>query len=50
MMGDTPILEAWAALTWLASEFPNHRFGNLVLSQGYAIRRCWPRWPPLSST
>ena len=35
MKDDAPILEAWTALTWLAAEFPNYHFGNLVLSQSY---------------
>jgi alkanesulfonate monooxygenase SsuD/methylene tetrahydromethanopterin reductase-like flavin-dependent oxidoreductase (luciferase family) len=35
MKDDLPILEAWTALTFLAAEFPNYTFGQLVLSQSY---------------
>jgi alkanesulfonate monooxygenase SsuD/methylene tetrahydromethanopterin reductase-like flavin-dependent oxidoreductase (luciferase family) len=35
MKGDAPMLEAWTALTFLASEFPTFTFGHLVLSQSY---------------
>jgi alkanesulfonate monooxygenase SsuD/methylene tetrahydromethanopterin reductase-like flavin-dependent oxidoreductase (luciferase family) len=35
MKGEHPILEAWTTLTYLAAEFPDYAFGNLVLSQSY---------------
>ena len=35
MKDDAPMLEAWTALAFLAAEFPNFRFGHLVLSQSY---------------
>src|SRR2546428_9465037 len=35
MKDDQPILEAWTTLTYLAAEFPQYTFGNLVLSQSY---------------
>ena len=33
--GDTPILEGWTRLTYLAALFPHLKVGHLVLGQGY---------------
>ena len=33
--GDTPVLEAWTRLTYLAALFPHMKVGHLVLGQGY---------------
>jgi alkanesulfonate monooxygenase SsuD/methylene tetrahydromethanopterin reductase-like flavin-dependent oxidoreductase (luciferase family) len=35
MKDESPILEAWMTLTYFAAEFPEYRFGNMVLGQGY---------------
>jgi alkanesulfonate monooxygenase SsuD/methylene tetrahydromethanopterin reductase-like flavin-dependent oxidoreductase (luciferase family) len=34
-IGDTPILEGWTLLTYLAAAFPRFRYGHLVLGQSY---------------
>lgn len=34
-LDEKPTLEAWTTLTYLAAEFPQYRFGNIVLGQGY---------------
>jgi alkanesulfonate monooxygenase SsuD/methylene tetrahydromethanopterin reductase-like flavin-dependent oxidoreductase (luciferase family) len=35
MKDDRPMLEGWTTIAFLAAEFPNYAFGNLVLSQSY---------------
>lgn len=35
MKEDQPVLEGWTAIAFLAGEFPDYTFGNLVLSQSY---------------
>ena len=35
MKDDSPILEGWTSIAFLAGEFPGYTFGNLVLSQSY---------------
>jgi len=35
MKEDWPILEGWTAIAYLAAEFPDYTFGNLVLAQSY---------------
>lgn len=37
---DTPFLESWTTLTWLAARYPTLQIGNLVLAAGF-------RHPPL---
>ena len=32
---EKPLLEAWTTLTYLAAEFPQYRFANMVLGQSY---------------
>jgi alkanesulfonate monooxygenase SsuD/methylene tetrahydromethanopterin reductase-like flavin-dependent oxidoreductase (luciferase family) len=33
--GDSPALEAWTTLSFMAAEFPRYRLGNIVLCQSY---------------
>ncbi len=35
MKDDSPTLEGWTAIAFLAAGFPSYTFGNLVLSQSY---------------
>lgn len=35
MKDDSPMLEGWTAIAFLAAEYPAYTFGNLVLSQSY---------------
>ena len=35
MKDDSPTLEGWTTIAFLAAEFPSYTFGSLVLSQGY---------------
>lgn len=34
-VGDRPVLEAWATLAFFAAEFPDLKFGHIVLGQSY---------------
>src|SRR3954451_7755491 len=35
MKDEVPILEGWTTIAYLAGEFPDYTFGNLVLAQSY---------------
>ena len=42
--------ECWTTLSTLAVRTSRVRLGSLVLAAGFRPPRCWPRWPPPSTS